>query len=285
MGKEEYAPLLPGLLDAQLAGAGTPLDTFLAANSNLPGPAANFNLLFALADLLVERARTDGATIWSLLERWSSLPPAEVPANDPREFLPLAAALGHGAIAAALPEFWEPALARLREQARDPRWRTREMVARGLQAIARVRFDDLWYFLFDLVDWGHPLEMRAAAAAVAEPDLLVNRERARGALGLHAEILAKVATAPAEARRTADFKSLRQGLGYTLSVVVAALPETGFALMRAWTGSPDADVRWILRENLKKNRLAKAYPAEVAAVCDRLSTDGSTTLTPPGGER
>jgi hypothetical protein len=40
-------------------------------------------------------------------------------------------------------------------------------------------------------------------------------------------------------------------------VAVVALPEEGKALMEKWIGNPDKDIQWILRENLKKNRLAR----------------------------
>jgi hypothetical protein len=83
-------------------------------------------------------------------------------------------------------------------------------------------------------------------------------------LGLHAEILAKVQAASAADRRTWEFRALRQGLGYTLSVVATGVPAAALALLRAWSTSPDPDVRWILRENLKKKRrrgLAQAHPA------------------------
>src|SRR5258708_3172781 len=50
---------------------------------------------------------------------------------------------------------------------------------------------------------------------------------------------------------------LRKAVGYTVSVVAAGAPEKGFALMRECAGWGDADINWVLRENLKKKRLAK----------------------------
>ncbi|MHB9090829.1 MAG: hypothetical protein ACYC7H_05370, partial [Chloroflexota bacterium] len=257
----------------QLAGDGMPLDDYLMANSRLPGPRGNLELIYALGALLAERARSEGGAIWDLLGRWAETPVKSAPANSPREFLPAAAAYAHGVTAAALPERWQAALTRLRQQACDQRWRTREMVAQGLQAMARANLDELWYYLFDLADVGDPLEMRAAAATVAEPDLLTTVEAARSALALHAEILAKVAEWPAGDRRSESFRALRQGLGYTLSVVVAAAPREGFAYLAATAQVPDADIRWILRENLGKARLVKRYPGEVAFVRERVGAE------------
>ena len=261
-----YDNLLAPLLAAQLAGEGAPLDGYLLANSRLPGPRGNLELIYALGAMLAETAHAEGDAIWTLLGRWAETPVSMAPAQSPSEFLPAAAAYGHGVVAVALPERWQSALARLRVQARDPRWRTRELVAQGLQAMARANFDDLWYYLFDLADVGDALEMRAAAATVAEPKLLTTVEVARSSLALHAEILAKVAAWPAADRRAEGFRALRQGLGYTLSVVVAAAPREGFAYLTATTQVSDPDIRWILRENLGKARLVKRFPAEVATL-------------------
>lgn len=260
----EHGEAITSLLRVQLAGGDHPLDDYLAANSNLPGPAANFALLHAAVDALVAALGDGRAEVWALLERWASLPPAEAPANHPREFLPFAAALAHGVAGARMEEYFVPALARLRGQARDPRWRTREMVAQGLQALARARFEDLWYHLHDWVDGGDYLEMRAVAAGLAEPDLVADEEIARAALGLHAEILANVQAASAADRRTWEFRALRQGLGYTLSVVATGVPAQALPMLRAWSASSDADVRWILRENLKKQRLRRLAQAQPA---------------------
>ena len=38
---------------------------------------------------------------------------------------------------------------------------------------------------------------------------------------------------------------------------MAAAPAEGKAAMEKWLASPDPDVCWIMRENLKKNRLAR----------------------------
>jgi hypothetical protein len=54
-----------------------------------------------------------------------------------------------------------------------------------------------------------------------------------------------------------SFKVLRQGMGYCWSVAIAALPETGKTIMEKWLSSPDSDIRWMMKENLKKNRLIK----------------------------
>ena len=99
--------------------------------------------------------------------------------------------------------------------------------------------------------------MRAVAAAVAEPELLQDQSAALDALQLHKRILARVSGV--EQTRSEAFRVLRKGLAYTLSVVVCAVPEEGFAYMSQLLDEPAPDVRWIVRENLKKNRLQRPY--------------------------
>jgi hypothetical protein len=66
-----------------------------------------------------------------------------------------------------------------------------------------------------------------------------------------------------EDRKSDDFKVLRKGLGYCWSVAVAALPEAGKPLLEKWLTSEDKDVLWIMRENLKKDRLSRVDAAWV----------------------
>lgn len=46
-------------------------------------------------------------------------------------------------------------------------------------------------------------------------------------------------------------------------VVVHALPKQGFEFMAESVDLQDSDVLWIVKENLKKNRLLKNFPEEV----------------------
>jgi hypothetical protein len=65
-------------------------------------------------------------------------------------------------------------------------------------------------------------------------------------------------------RRSDDFRVLRQALGYCWSVAVAAWPEKGQPMMESWLASSDRDVRWVMKENLRKNRLKRLDAAWVA---------------------
>jgi hypothetical protein len=105
---------------------------------------------------------------------------------------------------------------------------------------------------------GSPLEMRAAAAAVCEPRLIVRREHALQVLRLLDRITASMIKV--EDRKTDGFQALRKGLGYCWSVAVAALPDEGKAKMERWLEVDDRDVIWVMKENLRKNRLARLDP-------------------------
>jgi hypothetical protein len=46
-------------------------------------------------------------------------------------------------------------------------------------------------------------------------------------------------------------------MAYCWSVAAAALPAEGKTAMQRWFGSDDPDVRWVMKENLKKKRLER----------------------------
>jgi hypothetical protein len=119
----------------------------------------------------------------------------------------------------------------------------------------------------ELLQWieaGNWLEMRAAAAALAEPNWLALPARIEWALGLHQKIIRAIAEA--KDRKAEEFLILRQALGYSLSVVVSGAPVMGFAYLRSLVDTNDSDILWILKSNLKKKRLVKNFPEEVKDV-------------------
>ena len=106
-------------------------------------------------------------------------------------------------------------------------------------------------------DWalGTHLEQRAAIAAICEPFLLKNPATAQ--MALHTLKLVTTSFASTQDRKSEGFKGLRKGLAYCWSVAVAASPALGKPMIEAWLGSTDPDVRWVMRENLKKKRLLR----------------------------
>jgi len=244
-------------LSGLLAGdAGGELETFLLANSGLPGPRGNLELAHDLADLLAGAPLLPA--VRKILERWRALTAEGAPTGDPREYLCFCGTLAWSAD-------WvrrqggrgSAQIARsLRRAAGDPRWRRREAVAMALQRIGEKDSTALLELLATWLESGSFLELRAVAAALAHSPLLDEPGFARQALSLADRLLARVAAAAPDARRGEAFRVLRQGLGYALSVLAVAEPERGFTLLERWAARRDPDVAWILRENLKKKRLA-----------------------------
>jgi hypothetical protein len=260
--KESYKEPLLVLIDESLrTGVAEKLVNYLTSNSNLPGPRGNLELADAFADV-VGGYEGDCDELWSLCMRLSRLSLVEAPVNNPREFLVFCGARGVGALGAS-PRFFQKALSRLKELASDARWRTREGVAMALQSMITMQPQKTLKELERWVEGNNWLVMRAVAAGVAEPVLLKDEETAHAAFELHKQILARIAVAGEP--KSSEFKTLRQGLGYSLSVIAREVPEEGFAYMRQLASQKDADILWIVKENLKKNRLLKNFPEEVAA--------------------
>jgi len=243
-----------GLLAADAAGK---LRSYLLANSGLPGPRGNLELAQALADLLARDP--PGPEVRAGLEAWRALSAEEAPTGDPREYLCFCGTLAWGAdwVRGRGGPGARGKIARgLRRAAGDPRWRRREAVAMALQRIGEADPAALLNLLGAWLEDGTWLELRAVAAALAHPPLLGDRAFCLRALALADRLLAGLAGAAAAARRTTDYRTLRQGLGYALSVLAAAEPQEGFALLERWAARRDPDLDWVMRENLKKKRLA-----------------------------
>jgi hypothetical protein len=216
-------------------------EPFLLEESGLPGPRGNLELAQAVAD------EGDAA----LFTHFRTFDAQKAPVNSPYEFLAFCGTLGLGRL---LAEHDLSVLPALRECASDPRWRTREAVAMALQRWGRVAMDAL---LAEMARWaaGNPYEQRAVVAGLCEPDLLCRVEHAAQVLHLLNAVTTSVAQTTD--RRSDAFVALRKGLGYGWSVAVCALPDVGKPLMERWLSSEDKDIRWIMKENLKKARLAR----------------------------
>lgn len=242
---EEYRDRLRGLAE---------WEPYLLRECGLPGPRGNLELAQAVAE---EGSR-------ELFERYAQLDAEQAPVNSPREFLAFCGVVGLGRL---LAEGERGRLSELRRHASDPRWRLREGVAMALQRLGDADMDGL---LAAMRVWaaGPPLVQRAAAAALCEPRLLGEPKRVRAVLWILDRVTASLQRS--RDRRSADFLTLRQALGYCWSVAVAALPGEGKARMEKWLVSDDKDVRWVMKENLKKKRLARADAGWVEAWRKRL---------------
>jgi HEAT repeats len=223
-------------------------EPFLLAESGLPGPRGNIELGQAVADVGTGKR-------FDLLLAWT---PDRAPAGSREEFLAFCGTIGLGRLAA---EGRAELLIELRSLASDPRWRVREAVAMALQ---RVGAADMRTLLKEMRSWarGNDFERRAAAAALCEPALLGREQDVRSVLAILDRITA--AMSRSTERRTEGFVALRKGLAYCWSVAVAAAPDSGRPLMERWMQVDDPDVRWVMKQNLSKKRMAKAGTAWVA---------------------
>jgi hypothetical protein len=233
MGKvEEYREALRDLVE---------WEPFLLEHSGLPGPRGNLELATAVAE------EADEAT----LRRWAAIGPSEAPFGSTEEFLPVCGVVGLGRL---LAEGDGAVFAELRRLASDPRWRIREAVAIALQRLGDEDFDGL---AREMRRWarGSALERRAALAALCEPRLLGERDRVQQVLALLDSVTAELPELGD--RRSDEFRTLRKTLGYAWSVAVVALPGEGVPHFEHLLGSDDPDVRWVVRENLRKKRLER----------------------------
>jgi hypothetical protein len=115
---------------------------------------------------------------------------------------------------------------------------------------------------------GSDYERRAAVAALCEPALLRRREDVAEVFAILDEVTAGIAATTD--RRRDDFRTLRLALGYCWSVSVAASPAEGRRHMERWMRNDDRDVRWVMRQNLSKKRIAKAGDAWVVTWRERV---------------
>ena len=249
------------------------LESYLAERSNLPGPRGNLELAAAFADAVV----ADGADsrLWALLVGWTEIGPADASTDDPRVMLPFTALQTLGALLPAADVARRVAgIIVLKRAASDPRWRIREGVAMGFQRIAERDFDAVRRVFNDWLPKAGLLERRAIVAALAHPPILDEPSRAAYCLGLSERIVADLTSLPTTERRSEEFRVLRQGLEYAISVFAAHDPVNGFGLLERLVRSDDADARRIAKANLGKARLAKRFPERVAALLALLGERG-----------
>lgn len=240
---------------------------FLRAHCGLPGPRGNLELMQAAADAGDESA----------FHEWIALGSGSEPTD---EFLSMCGLVGLGRLLAdrsekqgneAPGQFSDQIVAELRRHAADTRWRVREGVAMALQRVGDADNSLLFQIVRGWTD-DRAYVQRAAVAAVAEPRLLESLSAGRAAVDLVDHVTANLAGTPD--RRSDEFRTLRQALAYCWSVVVASCPGYGWPKLESWTESGDPDVRWLLRENLKKTRLIRLDPERVKHLVERLVSNG-----------
>ncbi|AFQ42736.1 hypothetical protein [Desulfosporosinus meridiei] len=216
-------------------------DQYLLDESCLPGPRANLELIKAVAEEGTEER----------FMNYLSLDSAIAPFGSAAEFLPICGVVGLGSLIA---QGRVELLELLRSFSSDIRWRIREGVAIALQ---RIGESNIHVLLNEMAEWseGSLLEKRSVVAALCEPKLLNHQKHINVVLQVLDKITFNIISE--QNRKSNDFKILRKSLGYGWSVVVAADPEDGKKYMEKWLAHDDKDIRWIMKENLRKKRLEK----------------------------
>jgi len=130
----------------------------------------------------------------------------------------------------------------------------REAVAMALQIYSEDHMEEL---ITEMENWarGNNYEKRAAAAALCEPKLLSQKEQVSKVL----QILETITCSIMEIadRKGEGFIALKKSLAYCWSFAIVALPDEGKQRFEKLVAYDDKDIKWIMRENLKKDRLKR----------------------------
>lgn len=226
---------------------------YLLENSNLPGPRGNLELMYGFA------READAASVRACLGYIR-----DDTANSPEEFVGMCGIVGYATLNRGNTV---GALAFLRPYASHASWRIREAVAMGIQEISAGRLAET---LDALAPWvaGNSYERRAAVAGLCEPKLL-------GEAKLTERVLAVLGTITGgfghDAKLSDGDDSLRKALAYGWSVAIVHAPEAGKKSFEKLFALPGKHVKWIMKENLKKNRLVRMDPDWVASCLARLA--------------
>lgn len=217
-------------------------DAYLLGESGLPGPRGNLELARAFAEIGNEK----------LIREYIKIKPDEAPVDSAKVFLTFCGVVGLGTLVNRGKKEY---LKDIRHFASDSRWRIREAVAMAIQRIGDAEINLALHEAKEL-SVGNLLEKRAAAAALCEPRLLKTEIITAMVLDILNDITTSIVGLHCE--KDEDFNVLKKGLGYCWSVAVVANPTKGKNLMEKWIQTKDKNVLWIMKENLKKNRLTKS---------------------------
>ncbi|QTQ10817.1 hypothetical protein HRI96_00565 [Treponema parvum] len=225
----------------------------LKQNSHLPGPRANLELLYSFS----KTATKDEINECLALIRSDT-------ENSPDEFAGMcgivAYAVYHQNDSKATIDF-------IARYASHKSWRIREAVAIAIQELAKK---DVTVTLKNITNLknGNCCEKRAVVAGLCEPKLLKDKTVAVQVIRLLDEITATLAH---NDKLTDEEDTLKKALGYGWSVAIVHAPAEGKEAFEKLLKKDSKHIKWIIKENLKKNRLIKADGEWVRAMESKLS--------------
>jgi hypothetical protein len=266
--RQENRAQLISILDEPLDE--TRLADFLLRESKLPGPRANLELASDFA--LAASERTDGRELLPLFARWLG---GERPDHPAAEYLPFCALYGLGGLYLGASSSDRAAIVELlRASANSESWRLREAVTLALQFVGVREAEEMMQILRLWLEDSTIYDLRAVICTLAHPPILtVHSELADECFLIADRIVTNIGSPNPNPRRQERLKVLEKGMGFALSVLVAAFPEVGFEFMRRWAGVRDDKISRVLRANLKKDRLANRYPEETSQIAALLNGD------------
>lgn len=213
---------------------------YLLENSNLPGPRANLELLYTFTKEATEKEICDCLNIQYYNE------------NSPEEFVLTCGVSGSIYHAAKNDNKVGP---QYQKYANHKSWRVREGICIGFQKSYVFLSPEQMIADLQILSRGTPLEMRTYVATLSEPCLLRSYINPNWLL----EELFRITTENLNhsEKISDDLKILRKALGYCWSVALCGegADKTSFEKLLPLCSSKH--IEWIVKENLKKNRLLK----------------------------
>ncbi|TGK79555.1 hypothetical protein EHQ23_18320 [Leptospira bourretii] len=210
----------------------------LLKNSHLPGPRGNLELLGSFSKTASAKEISECLSYCH-----------DDLHNSPEEFVVMCGIVG---FCIKNSNHIKKTLSNIRKYASHSSWRIREAVAIGIQEMTENNTKEI---LENLKVWinGNDLEKRAVVAALCEPKLLKEKTFILELL----EILKQITMpfAKIEGKLSENQNSLRKTLGYGWSVAIVSLPKEGKACFEKIAKNKNKQIQWIVKENLKKNRL------------------------------
>lgn len=229
---------------------------YLRRKSGLPGPRANLGLMYSFA----RKASMDDIYACLLVNSKEQKDPQD-------EFVLMCGIVGY--CFQKRKEYAE-VLAEIRPFASSPSWRIREAVAIGIQEMVDNNLPEIMNLLETWVN-GTYFENRAVVAALCEPKLLKNEEDIRRIFRIVKKITMKFLLI--NGKLTNEQESLRKTLGYAWSILIAASPVDGRPEFEKLATNTNQHIQWIVRENLRKNRLLEMDKLWVEKLLRKLPKD------------
>ncbi len=213
----------------------------LRKNSGLPGPRGNLELL----DTFIRAC--DKPLVQDCLAELK-----EDTENSPEEFVGMCGVVGYAMLHG---KHDDVLIDHLRKYATHRSWRIREAVAIAIQEIPFETLEERTA-LTRRLESDDPLVHRAIVAGLCEPR---NLKKQTGMSAVFEQLQKATALLDKKEKLTEGEEALKRALGYCWSVALVEDFEYGSKIFERLFEIDNRNIKGILRENLKKNRLQKNH--------------------------